>query len=50
MTAQKTTGGEPEWTEAEHDEIMRLHIIEGLTISEAKWRLFEKRQEKVRDV
>ena len=31
---------EPEWTDAQHEEIMRLHIIDGLTISAAKWRVF----------
>ena len=27
---------EPDWSDAEYDEILRLHIIEGYTISEAK--------------
>ena len=30
---------EPNWSEAEHNEIMRLHIVEGLTISAAKLRV-----------
>ena len=38
-----TEAAEPEWSEAEHEEIMRLHIIEGLTISEAKLLVFRRR-------
>lgn len=34
---------EPEWTDAEHNEIMRLHISDGLTISGAKWRVYQQR-------
>lgn len=41
---QPGTTNEPEWTDAEHDEIMRLHIIEGYTISEAKLVVFERRE------
>ena len=36
---------QPEWTDAEHNEIMRMHIIEGLTISGAMHRVFEQRNE-----
>lgn len=34
---------EPVWTDAEHDEIMRLHIVEGMTISGAKRVVFDQR-------
>ena len=34
---------EPEWTDAEHDEILRLHIVEGHTISGAKWVVYQRR-------
>lgn len=39
----RTQTSEPEWTDAEHDEIMRLHIIEGMTVSGAKWHVYQKR-------
>lgn len=44
MPNETTT--EPDWTETEHDEIMRLHIIEGHTISGAKRIVFERREAK----
>lgn len=33
------------WTDVEHDEIMRLHIIDGLTIDHAQRVVFDKRME-----
>lgn len=37
------TTPEPNWTEAEHEEILRLHIIDGLTITDAMWEVIAKR-------
>lgn len=40
---------QPEWTEAEHEEIMRLHIVEGLTIDAAQLRVFQRRVPSAKD-
>lgn len=34
---------QPVWTEAEHNEIMRLHIIDGLIIDDAMREVFDRR-------
>ena len=42
----KTTDHEPvQWTESEQDEILRLHIIEGLIVGDAMRRVFNRRSE-----
>ena len=33
------------WTEAEHEEVMRLHIVDGLTIDHAQRVVFERRSD-----
>ena len=44
-TTTSATVDQPIWTEAEHDEIMRLHIIEGYTISGAMRLVSDQRSE-----
>ena len=44
MASESQTTAEPEWTEAESEEILRRHIVLGLTISEAKWEVFQERE------
>ncbi len=45
IVSEQTTA-DPTWTNAEHNEIMRLHIVDGITIDRAQRMVFDKRSTK----